>query len=662
MGEAQAGLPARTDRLGAASSPPSPAPPAPLHGGPRHGPRRGARDGGGAAVGGAGRRARVPAVGRPARRGPAGREPRRRDASPSANRCRPTSGGVRVLDADGERVQDGAAAGRRHRRHGRGCSPTCPMAPTSSATGWCRPTGTRSGAARCSASATCELDAGALGRVADDGRRPRWEVVGGVCRGLAYAGVLLAAGGALSSSASTGAAPSGRRLVRFVRAGCRRRLGGRAPSWPCPCRPRSAPGRARARCSTRGCSATSLPTGSATACCSSPRGCSSWGSGSTARCRPALVGAAVAAGSFAATGPQPGGDDATLATLADVAHLGVAAAWAGGLVLLWRTLRPRRRRRRRGRHGRVVGRFSTLATGGILAGRGRPASRSRGTRCGSLDALTGTELRPVPPRQGGRGRGVAALGAYNHFRLVPALDQGKAKAALARLRTTARARGRWSSSLVLALTSVLVVLTPAEAGRGRAWSSGSCELGDGAARCSSSSPRPGPASTRSTSTPTTPSGRPAEIAESVTLELSLPVGRARADRPRRRRAGPAHFQLDGDDLAVAGTWPITVRARVDRFTEATGTVEVPVAPLSGAADPSAPVPPHAGALLASVAARAGRAPSCSSGAAPGGRRPRRPERLPVGGHRASRRPSRACRPRSAAATPSSSSPSTGATP
>jgi hypothetical protein len=43
------------------------------------------------------------------------------------------------------------------------------------------------------------------------------------------------------------------------------------------------------------------------------------------------------------------------------------------------------------------------------------------------------------------------------------------------------------------------------------------------------------------------------------------------------RAGPAHLQLDGDDLAVAGTWTIEVTARLDRFTEATGTLEVPVA-------------------------------------------------------------------------------------
>ena len=42
------------------------------------------------------------------------------------------------------------------------------------------------------------------------------------------------------------------------------------------------------------------------------------------------------------------------------------------------------------------------------------------------------------------------------------------------------------------------------------------------------------------------------------------------------RAGPAHMQLNGNDFAVAGEWSLTVRARVDRFTEATGTVTVPV--------------------------------------------------------------------------------------
>jgi copper transport protein len=74
-----------------------------------------------------------------------------------------------------------------------------------------------------------------------------------------------------------------------------------------------------------------------------------------------------------------------------------------------------------------------------------------------------------------------------------------------------------------------------------------------------------------------PDGRPADIAESITLALSLPSAQLGPIEREAVRAGPAHFQLDGDDLAVGGTWTIEVQARLDRFTEATGTIEVPVA-------------------------------------------------------------------------------------
>ena len=77
--------------------------------------------------------------------------------------------------------------------------------------------------------------------------------------------------------------------------------------------------------------------------------------------------------------------------------------------------------------------------------------------------------------------------------------------------------------------------------------------------------------------PFDPDGRPADIAETITLDLSLPAADLGPITREATRAGPAHFQLDGDDLAVGGTWTIEVRARLDRFTEATGTVEVPVA-------------------------------------------------------------------------------------
>ena len=74
-----------------------------------------------------------------------------------------------------------------------------------------------------------------------------------------------------------------------------------------------------------------------------------------------------------------------------------------------------------------------------------------------------------------------------------------------------------------------------------------------------------------------PSGRPADIAESITLDLTLPAAQIGPLERAAERAGPAHYQLDGDDLAVGGRWELTIHVRVDRFTEVTETIAVDVA-------------------------------------------------------------------------------------
>ena len=72
-------------------------------------------------------------------------------------------------------------------------------------------------------------------------------------------------------------------------------------------------------------------------------------------------------------------------------------------------------------------------------------------------------------------------------------------------------------------------------------------------------------------------GRPAELAETIELQLSLPSADIGPLERTATRAGPAHAQLNGDDLALGGTWQITVRIRTDRFTEVSGTAQVPIA-------------------------------------------------------------------------------------
>jgi copper transport protein len=192
----------------------------------------------------------------------------------------------------------------------------------------------------------------------------------------------------------------------------------------------------------------------------------------------------------------------------------------------------------------------------------------------TLDALTGTGYGRLLLVKVAVVAVVALLGAYNHLRLVPALLRGKAKAALAQLGTTLRLEAM-ALVAVIGLTAVLVVVTP-----GRTEAEGGVveevvTLGEAG-------------SVQVTISPATvgpnvihlylfdPDGRPADIAETVTLELTLPAAGLGPITREANRAGPAHLQVDTDDLAVAGTWTVEVRARVDRFAEETGTFELPV--------------------------------------------------------------------------------------
>lgn len=62
----------------------------------------------------------------------------------------------------------------------------------------------------------------------------------------------------------------------------------------------------------------------------------------------------------------------------------------------------------------------------------------------------------------------------------------------------------------------------------------------------------------------------------MSLELTLP---SRDLGPIHRslfKAAPGHFQINGLQFPIAGTWQVAVVARVDKFTEDRVTVAVPI--------------------------------------------------------------------------------------
>ena len=151
-------------------------------------------------------------------------------------------------------------------------------------------------------------------------------------------------------------------------------------------------GQGPARSSTTACSPRSPGTASASGSCWRSPGSWSPCRWSSAAAAIALAGAVVAAGSFATNGHTRAGSSAAVATIADVTHLLVAAAWGGGLVLLTLCLRAHRRAGEadHDRHGGP--RRPVLDPGHRHRRPGRDQRRRpwRGSRSESLDALTGT--------------------------------------------------------------------------------------------------------------------------------------------------------------------------------------------------------------------------------------------------------------------------------
>jgi copper transport protein len=401
----------------------------------------------------------------------------------------------------------------------------------------------------------------------------RWEVVGGIGRGFAYAGTLLAAGGVAFLLLAARGGPERPLLVRVVRAAAL--AGGAGGLVALPVQAALGTGQGAGSLFDEGVLGAVLDDGVGLGLGLALGGLLVAMVALDRSRRMALAAAAVAAASFAATGHTRAGDTRWVATGADVVHLLVVAVWGGGLVLLALLLWSRRRGGAPATDTpAIVARFSTMATIAIV-GAGAMGLLLGWSEVRSLDALTSTGYGQLLLVKAGVVAAVAALGAYNHFRLVPALAQGKTKAALAVLRRTLRLEAL-GLLVVVGLTSVLVVVTPARTDAGGGPVERIIDLGElGSAQLVVA---PAKAGFNQIHLYTfDPAGRPAELAATIQLELSLPAAGIGPLERTATRAGPAHAQLNGDDFALAGRWEITVRVRADRFTEAAGTTEVQIA-------------------------------------------------------------------------------------
>jgi copper transport protein len=480
-------------------------------------------------------------------------------------------GGVRVLSSEGERVDDGAAEVD-------GTVVRIALQPD-------LPDGTYVVAYRIVSEdghpirggsvfgvGAGDVDTGALAAVADPGADREWEIVGGVGRGLAYAGTLLAAGGALFLLFAFDGGAERRTLLRIVRVAAA--VGGAAALVALPIQAALGTGEGPSSLFDDGVLREVARDGVGLAIVLGLAGLlltavaiGRWKVAS-------LAGALVAAGSFAASGHTRSGS-AVVATIADAGHLLAVSLWVGGLVLLAVVLIVRKGSPAEDPKAtaRMVLRFSTLATVGLLV------AAISGTvlswnEVRSLSNVGGTNYGTALMVKLGLVTVLAAIGGYNRFRLLPAFEQGKVNAALARLRRTVVLEVGLVVA-VIATTSVLVVVTPARTAVAGGPVERIIQLDDlGEVQLVVAPAKAGFNEIHLYLFDA--DKRPADLADEITMELSLPEAELGPIVRLATRAGPAHLQLNGNDLAVAGDWEITLRLRVDRFTEVSGTAEVPV--------------------------------------------------------------------------------------
>jgi len=288
------------------------------------------------------------------------------------------------------------------------------------------------------------------------------------------------------------------------------------------------------------------------------------------------LGALLAAGSFAAAGHTRSTDPAWLATAADTAHAWAAAVWFGGVVVLALALRRRRDDPDPVDAATLVSRFSSVAgiallvvaaAGGVLAwGEVRAVRAVTSTTYGWL-LVVKTSIVAL----------VVAAGAYNRFRLVPLVAAGRAGGdGWRHLRRTVGFEA-FALLAVLGVTGVLVGVTPArtEAGIGSVTSI-TTELGSGTVNLTIDPNRAGANTIHIYLLDEL--GRQVDTAEEVELRFSQP-GRDIGPITRTpTKAGPGHWQYDGDVLSIPGPWRIDIVAKVSDFDEDQAVADLTVNP------------------------------------------------------------------------------------
>lgn len=330
---------------------------------------------------------------------------------------------------------------------------------------------------------------------------------------------------------------------------------------------------------------------------------------------PGVLAAAVAAGALGTVvldGHQRSMPPTWLLVTGDLVHVGAAAVWFGGLVVLAAVLSRRSTRPEAVPAAGLVARFSGVAlVASVLVAVGGTAMAW--PLVGQPAALVGTAYGLTLLAKLAAVGVVVLVAAYNRFRLVPAivagaipsggapgdvapevgsadvgdggapvdlavdLGQRRASAAWSQLRRTLRLEVALLSGVLL-LTGVLATTQPAAeaAGFGGVFET-TTPLGAELELDLVVDPNVVGRNTLHLYV-LDATGRPSAGVEDLRLELTFVPAGVGPIRIEPFFAGPGHWIATTEDLSFAGEWEVRVIAGVDRFTEHTTTVIVPVAP------------------------------------------------------------------------------------
>ncbi len=330
---------------------------------------------------------------------------------------------------------------------------------------------------------------------------------------------------------------------------------------------------------------------------------------------PGVLAAALAAGALGTVvldGHQRSVPPTWLLVTGDLVHVGAAAVWFGGLVVLAAVLGRRSTRPEAVSAAELVARFSGVAlVAAVLVALGGTAMAW--PLVGQPAALVGTAYGLTLLAKLATVGVVVLVAAYNRFRLVPAIAAGAtvsggapggaeppvgstevadavAPGALAVDLEQRRATTAWSQlqrtlrlevallSGVLLLTGVLATTQPATeaAGFGGVFET-TIALGAELELDLVVDPNVVGRNTFHLYV-LDATGRPSEAVEDVRLELTFVPAGIGPIRIEPFFAGPGHWIATTEALSFAGDWEVRVVAGVDRFTEHTATLTVPVAP------------------------------------------------------------------------------------